>query len=440
MEIKAMEIKAMEIKAMEIRDMAIKTMETKDTFHRQEVLPLLLQALGNTIFSFSTPAGCSRQPYGGPSPPGPGQMPSPGFYGAPPEPAPYGGSPGSGDRGFGGSSGGFGSGLLNSAINKAASKAGFTPPSFGSPAGPPPGSNYQTPSGPPPSSGYGGGRDYGSGPNSIYNNFNGPSSNPPRPHEVRQDSFPYQPPGQAHMPPTQTQYYGPQMGTPGGGQQQPSFMYSQCTGKKKGLIIGINYFGTDQELGGCINDARNMKNFIARNYGYRDEDVVILTDDAQNPVQHPTRSNIIRAMEWLVRGAQPNDSLFFHYSGHGGLTKDTDGDEEDGWDEVIYPMDYKETDHIVDDEMHEIMVRPLPEGCRLTAIFDSCHSGSALDLPYIYSTEGKIKEPNLYVEAGSSILSAASAYSRKDFGGVLKGVTGLVKAVSGSQTKAEEKA
>ncbi|KAG8918194.1 Ca(2+)-dependent cysteine protease [Tulasnella sp. 408] len=163
-------------------------------------------------------------------------------------------------------------------------------------------------------------------------------------------------------------------------------------------------------------------------------------------------------MEWLVRGAQANDSLFFHYSGHGGLTKDTDGDEEDGWDEgnishtcvkrfdiliddivVIYPIDYKETAHIVDDEMHEIMVRPLPAGCRLTAIFDSCHSGSALDLPYIYSTEGKIKEPNLYAEAGSSLLDAAKSYSKKDFGGVFKGITGFAKAVSGSQSRADEK-
>lgn len=48
--------------------------------------------------------------------------------------------------------------------------------------------------------------------------------------------------------------------------------------------------------------------------------------------------------------------------------------------------------------MHDIMVKSLPAGCRLTAIFDvrepsfhfssvsrpqSCHSGSALDLPYI---------------------------------------------------------
>jgi len=46
--------------------------------------------------------------------------------------------------------------------------------------------------------------------------------------------------------------------------------------------------------------------------------------------------------------------------------QDLDGDESDGMDEVIYPMDHEAAGHIVDDEMWEIMVRPLPIGCRLT--------------------------------------------------------------------------
>ena len=61
------------------------------------------------------------------------------------------------------------------------------------------------------------------------------------------------------------------------------------------------------------------------------------------------------------------------------------------------------------DEMHQIMVNPLPAGVRLTAIFDSCHSGSALDLPYIYSTQGVLKEPNLAKEAGQGLLSIVSS-------------------------------
>jgi hypothetical protein len=37
-------------------------------------------------------------------------------------------------------------------------------------------------------------------------------------------------------------------------------------------------------------------------------------------------------------------------SGHGGQTKDLDGDEDDGNDEVVYPVDFKQNGHIVDDE------------------------------------------------------------------------------------------
>lgn len=42
-------------------------------------------------------------------------------------------------------------------------------------------------------------------------------------------------------------------------------------------------------------------------------------------------------------------------TGHGGQTKDLDGDEDDGYDEVIYPVDFRTAGHIVDDDMHAIM-------------------------------------------------------------------------------------
>jgi hypothetical protein len=43
--------------------------------------------------------------------------------------------------------------------------------------------------------------------------------------------------------------------------------------------------------------------------------MVILTDDQKNPLSIPTKANILRAMHWLVKDAQPNDSLFLHFSG-----------------------------------------------------------------------------------------------------------------------------
>ncbi|KAJ9069947.1 Ca(2+)-dependent cysteine protease [Entomophthora muscae] len=169
--------------------------------------------------------------------------------------------------------------------------------------------------------------------------------------------------------------------------------------RKKAVIIGINYTGTENELQGCINDANNIAEFIKTHYGFITKGTVILTDDGHGDGL-PTKENILKAMRWLVEDAGPNDSLFFHYSGHGDRQWDEDGDEADGFDEIILPLDYEKKGVITDDKMNEIMVRPLPKGCQLTAIFDCSHSGSALDLPYIYNEQGKLSKfvPELNIQ------------------------------------------
>jgi metacaspase-1 len=55
----------------------------------------------------------------------------------------------------------------------------------------------------------------------------------------------------------------------------------------------------------------------------------------------------------MKRGSETRADIYS--LGHGGQTKDLDGDEEDGYDEVIYPVDFRTAGHIVDDEMHRIM-------------------------------------------------------------------------------------
>lgn len=94
------------------------------------------------------------------------------------------------------------------------------------------------------------------------------------------------------------------------------FQYSNCSGARKALLIGINYIGQPNQLRGCINDVNRMKTFLTESYGYKPEDMVILTDDQSHPLSLPTRANIIRAMQWLVKDARPNDSLFIHFSGN----------------------------------------------------------------------------------------------------------------------------
>ncbi|WEW55406.1 Ca(2+)-dependent cysteine protease [Emydomyces testavorans] len=326
-------------------------------------------------------------------------------------------------------------------------------PSYGAPPPQyPPSQNYGPPGYPPPG-------HYGHSPQSGYPPQGSPYGHSPSPQPPYGHAPPHHPPpspGYGHLPPA-TPNSGPAFhGQPGiatinnndyvhgkhnapppppsgavafghGAPQGYSFQYSNCTGKRKALLIGINYFGQRGQLRGCINDVKNMSTYLNQNFNYAREDMVILTDDQQNPMSQPTKANILRAMHWLVKDARPNDSLFFHYSGHGGQTPDLDGDEDDGYDEVIYPVDFRSAGHIVDDDMHLIMVRPLPPGVRLTAIFDSCHSGSALDLPYIYSTQGVLKEPNLAKEAGQGLLGVVSAYARGDMGGMMSTAMGFIK-------------
>ena len=112
-------------------------------------------------------------------------------------------------------------------------------------------------------------------------------------------------------------------------------------------MIGINYIGTPNQLRGCINDVLNISQFLTQR-GFSHDDMVILRDDnPPNPASYPKKANMIRAMHWLVDDARPNDSLFFHYSGHGGQMVDFMSVQDDVYDETIYPVDFKHAGPIV---------------------------------------------------------------------------------------------
>lgn len=109
----------------------------------------------------------------------------------------------------------------------------------------------------------------------------------------------------------------------------------------------------------------------------------ILAEEQTDPYKIPTKHNIRMAMYWLVQGCQPGDSLVFHYSGHGSQQRNYSGDEVDGFDETLCPLDFETQGMIVDDEINAAIVRPLPHGVKLHALIDACHSGTALDLPFL---------------------------------------------------------
>ncbi|XP_073282336.1 metacaspase-1-like isoform X2 [Primulina huaijiensis] len=153
--------------------------------------------------------------------------------------------------------------------------------------------------------------------------------------------------------------------------------------RKKAVIVGISYRYSRHELKGTINDAKCMKYLLIHRFKFPESSILMLTEEEMDPYKIPTKHNIRMAMFWLVQGCQPGDSLVFHYSGHGSQKRNYTGDEVDGFDETLCPLDFETHGMIVDDEINATIVRPLPSGVKLHAIIDSCHSGTMLDLPYL---------------------------------------------------------
>ncbi|KAJ3692639.1 hypothetical protein LUZ60_011734 [Juncus effusus] len=154
-------------------------------------------------------------------------------------------------------------------------------------------------------------------------------------------------------------------------------------GRKKAVVCGISYKGAKHELKGCVNDAKCMKYLLEHRFKFPAASIIMLTEEESDQSKIPTKENIIMALHWLVHDCQPGDSLVFHYSGHGSQQEDKNGDEADGMDETILPLDFEKNGVIVDDEINDIIVRPLPAGAKLHAVIDACHSGTVMDLPYL---------------------------------------------------------
>lgn len=154
-------------------------------------------------------------------------------------------------------------------------------------------------------------------------------------------------------------------------------------GRKKAVIVGISYRYSRQELKGCINDAKCMRYMLVNKFQFPESSIIMLTEEETDPYKIPTKANMRMALYWLVQGCQPGDSLVFHYSGHGSRQRNYNGDEVDGYDETLCPLDFETQGMIVDDEINATIVRPLPQGVRLHAIIDACHSGTVLDLPFL---------------------------------------------------------
>lgn len=88
------------------------------------------------------------------------------------------------------------------------------------------------------------------------------------------------------------------------------------TGRKRAILIGINYKGQQGELRGCHNDVGNIKQYLIKAQGFAESDMLILMDNGVN--HSPTRANITDSFSRICSYSNAGDVVFIHYSGHGG--------------------------------------------------------------------------------------------------------------------------
>lgn len=154
---------------------------------------------------------------------------------------------------------------------------------------------------------------------------------------------------------------------------------------KRALLVGISDYGNAME------DPNKWANISGAN------DVLLLSPlfseqgytltslvDSQ-----ATHAGITKALSELAKESKKGDLVYIHFSMHGQPFEDLNGDEDDGWDEALIPVDaqmlysegvYDGKNHLLDDELevyfNDIRSKIGSEG-HLYVILDACHSGTA---------------------------------------------------------------
>ncbi|MBR4381411.1 MAG: caspase family protein [Bacteroidaceae bacterium] len=153
---------------------------------------------------------------------------------------------------------------------------------------------------------------------------------------------------------------------------------------KRALLVGISDYQCVNKYGGWNNiHGKNDIDMLCPTLKKWGASVSCLYDKGA------TKTGIDKALKVLISQCKTGDIVYLHFSTHGQPFEDESGDEDDGWDESIVPVDapieytkgkYEGENHLIDDELHEYCTRirkVIGTKGMLYVVIDACHAGKA---------------------------------------------------------------
>ena len=158
---------------------------------------------------------------------------------------------------------------------------------------------------------------------------------------------------------------------------------SSFANTKRGFLVGISkYENANNASWHNINGANDVA-LLAKTLKSQSFEVKSITNN------DATANNIRKGLKSLQRKCRAGDIVYIHFSCHGQPFEDFNGDENDGWDEALIPVDapknykkgaYEGKNHITDDELNlyfnSIRKTVGPKGF-VCVVIDACHAGSS---------------------------------------------------------------
>lgn len=154
--------------------------------------------------------------------------------------------------------------------------------------------------------------------------------------------------------------------------------------RKRAFMVGISHYDTAltgyqwNNING-VEDINLLSPILKKQSFY----LTTLLDE------QATYQNITNQLSNFTNQTKKGDIVYLHFSAHGQPVEDLNGDEDDGWDEAIVPIDayknykkgvYEGKKHLLDDQLNTYIKKlrtKIGATGFLYVVIDACHAGTS---------------------------------------------------------------